>query len=198
MVAGPYAQTVPPLEVEEFLRSRAPVDVQETVAWLLANGYTLTGHEGGGEFGALFVFAGQAEARITVDRSQWFLDVAQAPGAKPWQYDLLIAASSGRPYGQRFPAVGTVGSWPSAPPLPRQLPDGVSWRQTLPGLLSWMQGPGVAEAVANAQRQRSALIWPRDPRESVTMLRTAPGTPHRAARGMCGRATGVATGVLPR
>lgn len=163
----PLAHTlssVPPLEVEDFLRFRAPVDVQETVAWLLANGYTLSSHEGEGEFGAQFVYTGQAEVRIGVDRSQWSLDIAQAPGAQPWQYDLLIAASSGRPYGQQFTAVGPVGSRPSKPNLPRQLPEGVSWRRTLPGVLSWVQGPSVAEAVATALRERFALMWPGDRR----------------------------------
>lgn len=109
--------------------------------------------------GALFVFAGEAEVRITVDRSQWFIDVARAPGAEAWQYDLLVAARSGQPYGERFPA---IGSSPLAGALPEQLPEEVSWRQTLPEVLTWLRGPGVDESVARARHQRFAHQWPRD------------------------------------
>ena len=156
-----------PLAVDQFFRSQAPVDVRETVAWLLANGYSLLSHQGEGTFGALFVFVGEAEVRITVDRSQWFLDVAHAPGAEAWQYDLLVAARSGQPYGERFPA---TDSKPLARTLPEQLPEGASWRQTLPGVLAWVRGPGVDEEVERALRGGTRACGRATEAESVTRI----------------------------
>src|SRR5699024_10055448 len=74
--AWPYSVAVEGLEVNELLRRSAPDDVQATIAWLSANGYTLTSHGGEGTFGAQFVYSGDAQVVITVDRSQWMLDVA--------------------------------------------------------------------------------------------------------------------------
>jgi hypothetical protein len=45
--------------------------------------------------------------------------------------------------------------------LPKQLPDGVSWRETLPGILRWIQAGDVTESITEALQQRSALMWPR-------------------------------------
>ena len=153
-----YPVAVEIREVAEFLQQFAPADVQEATAWLLANGYTLASHRGEGAFGAEFVYVGDAEVHVTVDRSQWFLDVAPSPGAKAWQYDLLIVAQTGQPYGEVFPETGSrsVGD-----PLPDQLPGGVSWHETLPGILRWVDGASVQPAVEIALRERNRLMWPR-------------------------------------
>jgi len=145
------------IEVDEFLQRFAPGDVRDTIAWLSANGYTLESHRGEGTFGAQFVYKGEAKVLITVDRSQWMLDVAPRPDAEAWQYDLLIAAQAGQPYGEVFPMVGTrsVGG-----PLPEQLPDGVSWRETLPGILQWVESDDVRVAVDGARNERNRLMWP--------------------------------------
>lgn len=142
----------------DFLRENAPSDVQDTVAWLSENGYRLASQSGASTFGAEFVFEGETVVRIVVDRSQWMLDVAPSPGADPWQYDLLIAAHSGQEYGQRFPETGSreIGST-----LPEKLPEGVSWRETLPAVARWVRENEVAERVSSAQRQRAALMWDR-------------------------------------
>lgn len=66
--------------------------MQDAIAWLSANGYTLSSQRGESTFGSQFVYTGGAEVLLTVDRSQWMLDVAPRPGAEAWQYDLLIAA----------------------------------------------------------------------------------------------------------
>ncbi len=108
-------------------------------------------------FGSQFVYTGGAEVLITVDRSQWMLDVAPRPGAEAWQYDLLIAAQKGQPYGEVFP---TVGIRSAGDPLPEQLPEGVSWRETLPGILQWVTGDGVQAAVDRARNERFRLMWP--------------------------------------
>jgi hypothetical protein len=155
--AGTVSQVTQSSE-QDFLRANAPSDVQDTVAWLSDNGYRLASQAGASTFGAEFVFEGEAMVRIVVDRSQWMLDVAPSPGADLWQYDLLIAAHSGQDYGQRFPDTGSraVGRT-----LPEQLPEGVSWRETLPDVVRWVHENDVAERVSNAKRQRATLMWGR-------------------------------------
>jgi hypothetical protein len=148
---------VAPLDVQEFFRAWAPADVQETLAWLLDNGYGLASQHGSGTFGAGFVFVGDAEVRIAVDRSHWLLGVAPAPGAEAWDYELLLAARSGQDYRERFPA---VESEPFTRPLPAQIPEGVSWCATLPEILVWFRRSGAEAAVAEALRQRIAQMWP--------------------------------------
>lgn len=128
------------------------------MAWLTDNGYRLASQAGASTFGAEFVFEGEAMVCIVVDRSQWMLDVAPSPGADSWQYDLLIAAHSGQDYGLRFPG---TGSRPVARNLPEQLPEGVSWRETLPDIVRWVRENDVAERVSNAKRQRARLMWGR-------------------------------------
>jgi hypothetical protein len=132
--------------------------VWDTIAWLSANGYALSSQRGEGTFGAQFVFTRDAEVLVTVDRSQWMLDVAPRPGAAAWQYDLLVAAQAGRPYEEVVPMAGarSVGN-----PLAEQLPEGVSWRKTLPTILQWLRGDEVAAAVDRARNERDRLMWPR-------------------------------------
>ena len=146
-------------QVDEFFRAYAPADVQHTVAWLVSSGYVLVSQDGTNTFGALFVFESDSVVQIIVDRSQWSLDVAAAPAAEFWHYDLLLAAQSGQEYGRRFPGVGTrtLGAL-----LPEQLPEDVSWRETLPDILHWIQSSDVTESVTKAQRQRSMLMWRRN------------------------------------
>lgn len=146
-------------QVSQFFRTHAPTDVQHTLAWLSSSGYVLVSQEGTNTFGAVFVFEGDCVVQISVDRSQWSLDVAVTPAAAPWQYDLLLAAQSNQEYAQQFPWVGTR---PAGAALPKQLPDGVSWRETLPGILRWIQAGDVTESIAAALQQRSALMWPRN------------------------------------
>lgn len=144
-------------EANEFLRRFAPDDVQETVAWLSATGYALSSHSGEGTFGAQFVYTGDAEVLITVDRSQWMLEVARRHQRQAWQYDLLVVAQVGRPYGDVFPSVGDRSD---GEPLPEQLPEGVCWSETLPGTLQWLQRDEVQIAVDQARGERNRLMWP--------------------------------------
>jgi sugar phosphate isomerase/epimerase len=60
----------------DFVRSQAPLDVLETVEWLDDHGFTLTEHAGEGSFGSTWADEKEALIRITVDRSQWMLDIA--------------------------------------------------------------------------------------------------------------------------
>ena len=144
-------------QVDEFLTRYAPDDVRDTIAWLATHGYTLVSRQGEGTFGALLVYAGDAEVRISVDRSQWCLDVAPRPGREAWDYDLLLAAHQDQEYGALFPQ-NDSRSW--GEPLPDQLPEGVSWRETLPDILEWVSGDAVGTAVDRACHQRGDLMWP--------------------------------------
>ncbi|MGW2093674.1 hypothetical protein [Promicromonospora sukumoe] len=142
-------------QVDEFLRTNAPEDVQDTVAWLMSSGYVLVSQHGTNTFGAGFVFEGDLAVQIIVDRSQWWIDVATSSAAKFWHYDLLLAAQSGQEYGQRFPE---DDARTSDKPLLRQLPEDVSWRETLPGILRWIQESDVTESIAEARRQRAKFM----------------------------------------
>ncbi|MFI8526985.1 hypothetical protein ACIGB8_21190 [Promicromonospora sukumoe] len=146
-------------QVDEFLRTDAPEDVQDTIAWLVSSGYVLVSQRGTNTFGAVFVFEGDLAVQLVVDRSQWWIDIATSSAAEFWQYDLLLTAQSGQEFGQRFPETGTSILYG---PLPSQLPEDVNWLETLPGVLRWIQETDdVAELVAKAQKQRSATMWPR-------------------------------------
>ncbi|WP_062530095.1 hypothetical protein [Demequina rhizosphaerae] len=140
----------------DLLARQAPRDVRAAVEWLTGHGYVLAGHSGGSSFGAQLTFDGEAQVVITVDRGQWFLDVAAAPGAEPHQYDLLIPALAGKPYADVFPDARATA--PDGE-LPEQLPPDVSWSETLPRVLAWIQGEGAAGAVADAGGQRTRLMW---------------------------------------
>ncbi len=144
--------------MDRFLERFAPEDVRSAVAWLTGNGYDLVSLKGDSTLGAQFVFVGEAEVHVTVDRSQWLLDVAPAPGADAWQYDLLLAAQAGQDYADLFPA---AGSRSLNDRLAEQLPEDVSWRHTLPAILEWVTGDDVPAAVDRALHQRHDLMWPR-------------------------------------
>ena len=153
-----YSVAVEDREVDAFLQRSAPGDVRDTIAWLSANGYALSSQTGQGTFGAQFVYMAGAKVVVTVERSQWMLDVAPRHDAEAWQYDLLIAAQAGQPYRDVFPKIGarSVGD-----PLPEQLPEGVSWRETLPGILRWVGGDEVRSGVDRARDERDRLMWAR-------------------------------------
>jgi hypothetical protein len=140
----------------EALLRRTTDDIRASIRWLLDNGYTLTRVQtSAGQVYAL-VYGGQAEVIVSVDRSQWFLEIARTPGAPPIQFDLLVAAQRGQTYWDCFPRQVDPGSTR----LPEQLPPGVSWRNTLPDVLMWIGGPDVTEMVDRARDQRYVVMWP--------------------------------------
>jgi hypothetical protein len=165
-----YAGEVVEPAIRDFLSRCATPDVCSTVEWLEEHEYQLTESQfqpPGSTWYTLFVFTADAQVGINCERSQWSMDIAPAPGAEWMQYDLLIAASRGRDYADCFPSRGDI----LTRPLPKQLPEGVSWRSTLPAVLDWISGPGVAQAVAHAQDQRYVMMWPDSP-EAKQLLRT--------------------------
>jgi hypothetical protein len=151
-----YTYRVVDVAVEDYMHRYAPDDVRATVRWLVDNGYELARSQiDASDWAASFVYAGQAEVHVGVERSQWYLDIAPAPGMQPIQYDLLVAASRGHNYWDSFPGVGS-----DPPGAARQLPPGLSWRNTLPAVLAWIGRQDVAEAVARVSDQRYLLMWP--------------------------------------
>jgi hypothetical protein len=81
--------------VAEFLLRHANQDIRSTVQWLEEQGYEMTASQFQVEssWSAVFVYTADAEVWIVCDRSQWYMDIAPAPGDEPMQYDRLIAAS---------------------------------------------------------------------------------------------------------
>jgi hypothetical protein len=152
-----YAFGVVDVAGEEFMQRFAPDDVRAAVRWLLDNGYQLARAQiGASDWAALFVYAGDAEVQVGVERSQWYMDIAPAQGEPPIHYDLLVAAQRGQTYWDCF--ARDVGSDP--PGHARQLPHGLSWRNTLPDVLAWIGEHDVVEAVARASDQRYVVMWP--------------------------------------
>ena len=99
-----YAYEVVDVAVEDFMQRYAPDDVRTTVRWLVDIGYELALSQiGASDWDASFVYAGEAEVHVGVERSQWYLDIAPAPGMQPIQYDLLVAAQRGHNYWDCFP-----------------------------------------------------------------------------------------------
>ena len=143
-------------------------DVRAAVHWLLNNGYQLARSQiGASDWSASLVYTGDAEVHVGVERSQWYLDIAPAPGEPPIQYDLLVAAQRGQTYWDCFPS--DVGF--DLPGHARQLPPGLSWRNTLPDVLAWIGGHDVAGAVARALDQRYVVMWP-DSHKAKHLLRS--------------------------
>jgi len=94
-------------------------DVRAAVHWLLDNGYMLAGSQiATSDWSAALVYSGDAEVHVGVERSQWYLDIAPAPGEPPIPYDLLVAAQRAQTYWDCFPGGLGVG----LPGHARQLP----------------------------------------------------------------------------
>ena len=145
----------------EYVESVAPDDVLDTLSWLSAHGYEVTRAVGAGEHmgSALLVFSLSREVTVVRDRDQWDTSVALSPGGKSHSVAVLAAARRGIPWdpGPRRP-VGT--------PLAQKLPEGMSWRETLPLVLAWLDEPGAASAVDAASdhaKERMKRWWKEAP-----------------------------------
>ena len=66
-------------------------------------------------------------------------------------YSVLLAAAEGRDFRDYPHSPGTLHT---------QLPEAVSWHQTLPEVLSWLAGDATPEAIAQAQDQKYVHMWP--------------------------------------
>ena len=148
---------------KDLIGEFAPADVRATVGWLKAHDFIIVHSDTArGTFGSCWWFVqGDTQVHVTVDRSQWFLDVMPGRGGRLIQYDLLVAAQRGQDYRDSFPQTGKdrpVGR-------PSQLPAGVSWHSTLPEVLAWLNSEAYdASAVERAQDQRYVQMWPDSPK----------------------------------
>jgi len=103
---------------------------------------------------------------VTVDRSQWLLDIVPDRSGHPIQYDLLVAAQQGQDYRDCFPQPDHE----HAEGLPSQLPPGVSWLHTLPQVLTWLDSEAyTAVAVERARDQRYVRMWPDSPKARLLL-----------------------------
>jgi hypothetical protein len=151
--------------VDDFLLKWATDDVRAAIAWLLDNGYTLTDSEvGSSTWHARLVYSGEVELRVVVERAQWLLDISPTPGARPFPYDLLLAAQRDQAYWDCHPDIRPDEK-------PYQLPPGISWRETLPDVLAWIRTDDIARPVARALDQRFASMWP-DSNKAKKLRRT--------------------------
>ena len=148
---------------EDLIDKFAPADVRDTVSWLKDHRFVMVASDTDrGTFGSRWVFARSAtEVYVTIDRSQWLLDIVPYRGGDPIQYDLLVAAHQGQDYRDCFPQSG----YEHPEGLPSQLPPGVSWLHTLPQVLSWLDSESYnALAVERARDQRYVRMWPDSPK----------------------------------
>jgi len=148
---------------EHLIDEYASADVHGTVRWLKDHRFVVAESDTDrGTFGSRWVFARQdTEVHLTVDRSQWLLDIVRDRGGRPIQYDLLVAAHRGQDYRDCFPQPDD--EQPSD--LPSQLPTGVSWLNTLPQVLMWLNSEAYdPAAVERARDERYVRMWPDSPK----------------------------------
>jgi len=144
---------------EDLIDKFAPADVGSTVRWLKDRRFSMAESDTDrGTFGSRWVFArDDTEVHVTVDRSQWLLDVVPCRGGRPIQYDLLVSAQRGQDYRDCFPRPADEQS----ADLPSQLPPGVSWLNTLPQVLEWLRSEAYdVAAIERARDQRYVRMWP--------------------------------------
>jgi hypothetical protein len=97
-------------EVDGFLERSAPDDVRDTMGWLSAGGYLLKSHLGDGSLGAEFVYAVAVEVIITVDRSQWMLEIALRLRRRPLAVRPVGGRTCGAPLQRSLPPE-LLGFW---------------------------------------------------------------------------------------
>jgi len=95
---------------EEFIERFATDDVRAAVYWLLDNGYMLAGSQiATSDWSAALVYSGDAEVHVGVERSQWYLDIAPAPGSRRSR-----TTSWSPPNALRLTGTAFLPIWPSA------------------------------------------------------------------------------------
>jgi hypothetical protein len=149
-------------DVREYMLARATADVATTLGWLASEDFTVV-QQGGG---ALEAFGNaqvefqrnQVRVRITLDRSQWVLDIAP-PGSEFMHLDYLLATKGKDDATRRDPAVAVETSTAQSPP----------WSQALPELIEWIDVDDRTELIKDttqawkdAARSHWATLGPRD------------------------------------
>ena len=133
-----------------YAHEMATPDVAALLRWLEGNGFSVVRERGGrGEsFGNVLVDFERRGlvVRITLDRSQWMLDV------RP------LARDS---FGLHVALTAIDGDDPLVPeqrdtrdPLPDQLPEGVSWADQVARLIDWLESGDRTNEL-----DRSRLAW---------------------------------------
>lgn len=149
-----------------FVWMNAPADVTAAVRWLLLNEFHVVGDSRRtspfSTFGFYVDLANDRfKTRVGVDRSQWGLDLGYPSGELSHLEVLLIAQSGTEPPTTEY----------DTDELPEQLPAGVSWSDTLPPLLEWLQLEDRRAEIAQAQQRWEAAnmrAWDRLKRTRFT------------------------------
>lgn len=118
----------------DFARTNATEDVATAIRWLLENGFGVTGDSGPpySSFGFLVDLEDEiVQVRLLLDRSQWFIELGYR-GDDRFGLHVLESAMEGTQ--AETPRKRDIGE-----PLPRQLPDGVSWADIVPPVVRWMR-----------------------------------------------------------
>jgi hypothetical protein len=139
--------------VEKIL-AVAPPDIVEAVRWLVAEGAAVVWEDPphGMAFAGLEFVLGSVSVRMVCDRGVWMMELRR-DGERWLDHDLLRLARQGC---DAYPAVTErVG------PMPTQIPEGVSWRDELPGLLEWLSATEEAEErCVRLGRSRARQLFP--------------------------------------
>ncbi|MCP4960655.1 MAG: hypothetical protein GY925_15475 [Actinomycetia bacterium] len=127
-------------------------DVAATCDWLLAAGFAVSMEQFGSMHSGLVRFD-RPDVAVSVisERGQWMIDLET--GGEKYDLDAVIAAR----------AVRTERPPHRTRSLPRQLPEGVVWREEVPASIDWILSTRTAtEQVRAAQRQRSKRLFGSD------------------------------------
>jgi hypothetical protein len=137
----------------DYALTEATPDVAATLQWLVSQGAAITREQGGRHesFGNVLVEFAFNDAVLTIarDRDQWLLDV-QSGQLRRFDFDVIHAALTG------------LDGWsgPTTKPLPKQLPDGVSWLAEVPAALRWLRAtPDAEDQLVRLQRRRAAQLF---------------------------------------
>lgn len=136
------------MTAREYVETNATSDVLATISWLDGRGWKVAREdpEPGQHMGNVYLtFMKARQITIASDRSQWIIGLALAPGEREFWLDVLDAARLGRVWEPG--PVRALGD-----PLATQLPEGVSWREVLPEVLTWLDTDGAEEKAREATR----------------------------------------------
>jgi hypothetical protein len=135
-----------------YAHEMATPDVAALLRWLGGNGFSVV-HERGGRgesFGNVRVDFERRGlvVRITLDRSQWMLDVQPPAGDSFGLHVALTAIDDDDP--------PVPEQRDTRDPLPDQLPEDVSWAVEVPRLIDWLENGDRTKEL-----DRSRLAWRR-------------------------------------
>ena len=139
---------------EQAFPQRPTRDVDNTIAWLIANHFALVEHKGPEGMGFQMFLYGRsdgARVRLSTQRDQWMSDLWWPTWGNWFDLDVIVHAMSG------------TKQWdirPTGPLLPDQLPVGVEWKHAIPEALLWAASmPDAVSVLERLQRERADAMF---------------------------------------